>query len=190
MSNATIVLVGFMGCGKSSVARVLEERLHIPAIDLDDVIESRVGTTIAQVFAERGEEEFRKLETETLRSVLLDESSGQILATGGGVVTREENRKVLREARERGVRVVYLEAEPKTLARRIRRQPGLRPLIDGERILNRRETEERVQSLLEKRSPWYHEVAGMILSSDRMTPDEIAEQIQFSVLANTTIINT
>jgi shikimate kinase len=181
LAPPTIVLVGFMGCGKSSVARALAERLRIRSIDLDDVIESHAGTTIAQIFATQGEDAFRRIESSALKACLSEQENGKVLASGGGVVTREENRQILRDADSRGVQVVYLRAEPKTLARRIRRQPGVRPLIDGERILNRRETEERVCRLLEQRAPMYEDVATMRIRSDLFTPEEIAEQIQFAI---------
>jgi shikimate kinase len=177
----TVILVGFMGCGKSSVARALAARLHGEAVDLDQRIEARVGTTIAQLFATRGEEEFRRIETEALEEIL-DGTRGHastptLVATGGGIVTREENRNLLKAAAARGVLVVYLRAAPDVLAERIRRQPGLRPLIDGERVLDLQETRARVEELLAMRAPWYEEVANYVVDSGASSADAIVTRI-------------
>jgi shikimate kinase len=176
-SPCTVVLVGFMGCGKSSLARALASRLHIPATDLDHLLEAREGTTIAQIFATRGEEAFRKLETEVLRDALQNMHTPMIIATGGGIVTREANRALLRQAAKSGVLVVYVKAEPDVLAQRIRRQPGSRPLIDGERILNHEETRARVEEILAVRSPLYEEVANIVVESGTASISEIADEI-------------
>jgi shikimate kinase len=173
----TVVLVGFMGCGKSSLARALASRLHIPATDLDHLLEAREGTTIAQIFATCGEEAFRKLETEVLRDALSNLHTPMIIATGGGIVTREANRALLKQASEEGVLVVYIKAAPEVLAQRIRRQPGLRPLIDGERILNIEETRARVEEILAVRSPLYEEVANIVVESGAASVGEIADEI-------------
>jgi shikimate kinase len=150
-------------------------------VDLDQRIEARVGTTIAQLFATCGEEEFRRIETEALEEIL-DGACGPastptVVATGGGIVTREENRKLLKDAGARGVLVVYLKAMPEVLAERIRRQPGLRPLIDGERVLDLQETRARVEALLAQRAPWYEEVANCVVDSGALSADAIAAQI-------------
>src|SRR5690606_16458490 len=89
-----IVLVGFMGTGKSTVAKLLSERLGIDRIDLDEAIVAEAGCTIAELFAAQGEEAFRELESRVLESVL---ASGKpaVLATGGGAVLRERNRQAM-----------------------------------------------------------------------------------------------
>lgn len=182
-SDKTVVLVGFMGCGKSSVARVLAARMNCEAVDLDTLLVAREGASIAEFFAVRGEAEFRRLETEVLRDVL-NSIIPRIVATGGGIVTREENRALLKEASARGVLVVYLEAEAKTLAYRIRRQPGLRPLIDGARVLNLQETQSRVEELLKTRAPLYESVANQTVNVGVLAPDEIARQIISAIEGN------
>lgn len=173
---APIVLVGFMGCGKSSVARALAKQLDTEAADLDSLIEDRAGTTIAQIFASRGEDEFRRIETEVLCEALQDKSI-RIIATGGGIVGQEANRALLKEAAAHGALVVYLCAQADILATRIRRQPGRRPLIDGDRVLDMDETRARVQQILEIREPLYREVANLIIDSGESSPYKIAQQI-------------
>ncbi len=176
----TVVLVGFMGCGKTSVARRLASHLGWPSIDLDQEIEQSLGTTIAQFFRDSGERDsgedaFRKMETQTLRQAL--RRSG-IVATGGGVVTREENRKLLQQSQRDGTScVVYLRVRPETLATRIRRQPGVRPLIDGERTLDWPQTRDRVRFLLAQRAAWYAESADLIVDGDELSCSQVAQII-------------
>lgn len=173
-SAPLIVLVGFMASGKSSVAQALAKRWQRAAVDLDVLIESTARKPISEIFADSGEEKFRQLETAQLRQVLEDAQPG-VIATGGGIVTREENRVLLRTAPK--TLVVYLQASNETLTRRIRQQPGLRPLIDGESVLNLQQTQLRVEELLEQRAPLYEEVADFTLKTDGLTPSEIAEKI-------------
>lgn len=170
-----VVLIGFMGCGKSSIANILSRRLGWPAYDLDHIIEKNLGRSVAQFFASHGEAAFRALETQELRENL---SRRGILATGGGVVTRAENRELLQRARQRGHScVIYLRARAETLALRIRRQPGVRPLIDGDRVLNLQETRERVQFLLQQRAAWYEECADFAVDGDGLSARQVAEII-------------
>ena len=174
-SLQTVVLIGFMGCGKTSVARRLAPRLKWPSIDLDHEIEQALGTTIAQFFRSHGEDAFRARETFQLGQML--QHSG-VVATGGGIVTRQENRKLLNRSRQNGTAcAVYLRARPETLATRIRRQPGVRPLIDGERVLDWKETRERVRLLLTERARWYEECADLIVDGDALSCGQVAQII-------------
>jgi shikimate kinase len=165
--QSPIVLVGFMACGKSSVARALAKHLKCEAVDIDTLIENAAGKSIPEIFAQDGEAEFRRLETEQLKAAL-EYPRPVVIATGGGIVTREENRAVLQDARKAGVLVVYLRASSEVLARRIRRQPGTRPLIDGGKILNLAQTRARVEELLAARAPLYESVANLIIESGEM----------------------
>jgi len=171
----SIILIGFMGSGKSSVARRLARRLKWEAVDLDQSIERAAGRRIAEIFAGDGEDAFRALETAALREALQTPS---VIATGGGIVTRPENRELLREASEQGALVVYLRATPQRLVERIRRQPGKRPLIDGDALLNEVDTRKRVEHLLADRARFYESCADVIVDTDALRPDEVAEAIQ------------
>ena len=171
MKNQNIVLIGFMGCGKSSVARELSSLLNIPALDLDAEIERVAGKTVAQIFAQNGEDFFRDLETRTLREVL---GQNAIVATGGGVPTGEENRALLKKSQSL---IAYLRTSPRTLATRIRQQPGVRPLIDGGGKLSHRETLYVVEDLLSRREKFYYECATLSLDTDKLSPHQVATQI-------------
>ena len=92
-----IVLIGFMGSGKSTVGRELYQRLGYPLVDMDQVIEQRARKPIAAIFADEGEEAFRDMETQLLKELANPNAPRRIISTGGGVIGREENRKLLRQ---------------------------------------------------------------------------------------------
>ena len=119
-----IILVGPMGSGKSTVARIIGEKLGWDVCDLDLLITEKTGMTIPEIFAEKGEASFRRLEKQLLAAVLQGER--QVVATGGGAVLDEENRRVMKE----NGTVVYLRTEIKELCRRLGRGEG-RPLLAG-----------------------------------------------------------
>lgn len=169
-----IFLMGFMGCGKSAVARSLSRQLRVPFIDLDARIERQIGMSIAQFFAEKGEAEFRVLETKHLAQVAIRRG---IISLGGGVPMRAENREVLQEAIDGGAMVVYLQTSAPVLASRIRRSPGKRPLIDGDGELSLEDTQKRVEELLAGRESVYLDCASFVVSTDDDTIPDIARYI-------------
>lgn len=168
-----IVLIGFMGSGKSSVARLLAHYLKREAVDLDKVIEQMTGKPVAHLFATQGEAAFRALETQALQAAV---QTSRIVATGGGVPTQASNRALLQQAPP-GTTVVYLKAQPRTLAARIRRQPGKRPLIDGAAVLNLEQTQARVEQLLAKRAAHYEACAHIVIDTDALRMPEVAQAI-------------
>ena len=121
-----IVLVGFMGAGKSTVGRWLSRKLFWQLLDTDAMIEARAGMTISEIFAVRGEEAFRSTETEVLAG-LARMRSPVIISTGGGMPLRAENRAALRSLG----RVVYLRVKPETVCARLAGDTT-RPLLAGE----------------------------------------------------------
>ncbi len=171
IANDKIVLIGFMGSGKSHVGQLLAAQLQWPWRDLDALIENSIETSIADYFALHGEAAFRGLETELLQAALQNDG---VLSTGGGVVTQSENRQLLRNA---CATVVYLRATPQTLAQRIRSQSGTRPLIDGQGALNLQQTTQRVQELLRNRAQWYEESADIVIDGDNTSAREVAREI-------------
>lgn len=172
---SSFVLIGFMGSGKSSVGRRLASALRLPFIDLDSDIEKAAGMRISQIFAAIGEAEFRRCETEALRIVL---GKPAVISSGGGLVTREENRALLRTAAQNGSHIVYLRAQADTLAGRIRRQPGTRPLIDGhDTPLDMEATRKRVRELLAERAAWYEDCATLTIDTDRLRADGVVSEI-------------
>ncbi len=158
----SIFLVGFMGAGKSTVGRHMAELTGALFVDLDSLIEQRTAMSIPEIFSRFGEVEFRQQETSAL--VALPAAEALIIATGGGVVGREENWRLMRS---KGV-VVYLRAGWKTLEERIGSGEG-RPLASGaERT--------RLRALWEQRLPLY-ELADVVVDADLASPEAVARRI-------------
>ncbi|MFZ2223428.1 MAG: shikimate kinase [Candidatus Deferrimicrobium sp.] len=158
-----VVLVGFMGSGKSSVGRELSRRFGAPFVDVDERIESAAGSTIRDLFAREGEPAFREREKAALRDAL--SVKGCVIATGGGAFSDEENRVLLRSYAP----VVYLEAAVETLLERLAGDLG-RPLLRGA------DREEVVRALLSRRVPGYR-TADVTVRTDGRTVDEVAGQV-------------
>lgn len=119
----SLVLIGFMGSGKTTLGVKLSYRLRMPVEDTDRLIERREGRSVSEIFADDGEEYFRRLETELLEE-LAEKAGGRIYSVGGGTPVREENRRLLK----RLGRVIYLKASPETVYERIR-DDATRPLL-------------------------------------------------------------
>lgn len=163
MNRLHVVLIGFMGTGKSTVASALSERLGWEKVDLDAAIEAAEGTTIPVLFAEKGEPYFRRAETDALRREL-GGTAAKIIATGGGAVLAEENRRLMLE---NGL-VVALTADEETIVRRVKDDPN-RPLLQGD-------VRARVAALLKARETAY-DFAHMKIDTSHRTVDEIADAI-------------
>lgn len=160
-----VILIGFMGCGKSSVALKLSYRMKQSMTDTDKWIEKKQGRTIKEIFAQDGEEAFREMETECLKS-LKETARNQIISVGGGMPVKEENRSLMKEIGK----VVYLRAKPETIYERVKEDKE-RPLLQCENPL------ERIQSLLEERKGAYEEAADLIVDVD----DKNFAQILFEI---------
>ena len=158
-----IVLVGFMGSGKSSVGRELARRFGVPFVDVDAWIEAAAGCRIRDLFAREGEPAFREREKAALREVL--SVKGCVIATGGGAFADEENRVLLRSYAP----VVYLDTAVETLLERLSADLG-RPLLRGG------DREEVVRALLARRIPGYR-TADVTVRTDGRTVEEVAGQV-------------
>jgi shikimate kinase len=157
-----VILIGFMGTGKTSVSRALAGRLGWNRIDTDAEIEKREARSIAQLFEAVGEAGFRQIETEVISDVL--RSDRQVVATGGGAVLREENRALMLN---RGF-VVALTASKDAIIERVRGDRG-RPLLQGN-------LEDRVNRLLEERKHAY-DFAHLKLDTTHLSVDQVVERI-------------
>lgn len=155
------ILVGFMGAGKSTVARLLDPDY----IDMDEVIEKRIGMPIADFFASQGEAAFRQIESQVLEELL---KSNHVVSTGGGVVVSETNRSLLKHHPD----TVYLRASFETLYERIQSdEANVRPLF-----VNNSKAE--FKAIFDGRLDWYEEVASQIVDVDDKTPQAIVEVIK------------
>jgi shikimate kinase len=161
-----IVLVGFMGSGKSTIARVLHQRLGYPLVEMDQVLEERAGKAISRIFEEEGEGVFRGMESAFLRELDDSAAPSRIISTGGGVVGSAENRELLRKLGY----VVWLKVPAETVLERTARTRH-RPLLNTE------DPEEQVRALMRKREPLYEEVAHLTLETSGLSSNEVATGI-------------
>ncbi|CRZ33669.1 shikimate kinase [Herbinix hemicellulosilytica] len=165
MKGKNIILIGFMGSGKTSVGKILSEKLNYDFKDTDEMIETLEDTTINNIFRLHGEEFFRDLETTLLLS-LKDTMRNTVLSTGGGMPVRESNRKILKEMGQ----VVFLRASADSILKRLSGDTT-RPLLKNK---NPKETAER---LLAQRTPYYEEAADVIIDTDNKAIDDIVGEI-------------
>ena len=161
-----IVLVGFMGSGKSTVGRELHQRLGYPLIDMDQVIEQRAGKSISSIFEQLGEDAFRQMETSLLEELNVPNLQRRIISTGGGVVTRAENRSLLRGLGY----VVWLHAPLAVIFDRTGRNRD-RPLLDTE------DPAARIRALMDLRKPLYEEVSHLKVDTAGLDCGELATGI-------------
>jgi shikimate kinase len=160
-----LVLVGLMGSGKTTVARLAGERLGRRVVDSDAVVEERTGRTVRDIFITDGEVAFRILERDALLDALHDPEP-LVIAAAGGVVLSEENRQALRAA---NARVVWLCADPTTLVERVR-GAGHRPLLDDD-------PEGTLRRMSEQREAWYRDVADAIVLVDGRPVHDVLEAV-------------
>lgn len=168
MVKTNIVLIGFMGTGKSVVGRALAKRLRRRFVDTDSEIEAAAGLTIPEIFSRHGEPYFRHLERQVVQRVAA--GAGQVIAAGGGTVVDEENARVLRAT---GV-IVWLVASPEAIYQRVGRSTN-RPLLAGAGEENRR---RRIAELLARREPVYRQCADFSVHTDGLTPWQVAREIE------------
>ena len=163
-----IVLIGFMGAGKSVVGKSLANAMSRPFFDTDTMVEETVGATIEDMFATVGEEAFREIETRTIQD--LADLKGAVIATGGGALKNPENV----EALKRESFVIYLYAKPEILFERIKGDSG-RPIADNMK------TFDDMRSVLAEREPLYRKVADFTIdTSDK--PINVVEHDIFKTI--------
>lgn len=161
-----IIIIGFMGVGKSVVGELLSKTLNMNFIDMDEEIEKREGCTITEIFNLKGQEYFRKVERELLEE--MSKKDNYIISTGGGIVTREENCKILRKQKI----VVFLDANVKTIIRNVSNEIEKRPLLKGSINL-----EDKIMELLNERYDHYKECSNINIDVNDKNIDEVVSQI-------------
>ena len=162
-AKSNIVLIGFMGTGKTSVGIRLTEMLNMTFVDTDDLIEKDSGMIISDIFKDMGEEYFRDLESKITKKI--SELENQVIATGGGIIKRERN---IQSLKKKGL-LFCLDARPEVI---LQRTSGYnhRPLLQVDDPIG------RIKELLKERDPFYAKADHRIDTSDR-TIDQIAENI-------------
>jgi shikimate kinase len=150
-----IILIGFMASGKSTIGKALAEKLGYDFVDTDELIELKAGKSISEIFANEGEQRFREYEAEVLER--LGAVSEKVIATGGGLILQEKNRKILQESQP----VFFLTVTPEQV---LERTPNYqtRPLINYADINKRREI---IEQLLKKRDNLYRSVTDYVVET-------------------------
>jgi shikimate kinase len=161
-----IVLIGFMGCGKSTVGRELHQRLGYRLMDIDHIIEQAIGKKITEIFREDGEQAFRDFETIQLGEIAKQTDTRHIISTGGGIVIRPGNRALLRQLGY----VVWLRAPEDVIFERTFRNRD-RPLLHSP------DAREKISTLLTEREPWYRETAHLRVDTAGLESHELATGI-------------
>jgi shikimate kinase len=164
MSAKNIILIGPMGSGKSTIGQLLANRLHRDFYDSDHYIEERTGVDIPCIFDVEGEEGFRQRETRAIEE--LTSRPNIVLATGGGSVMREENRKILRKSGY----IIFLDTSVNQQMERLKHDKK-RPLLRTEN------PRERLQKLLDERKPIYLKLADLRIPTDRKYARRVANEI-------------
>lgn len=162
-TKVNLILTGLMGCGKTTVGRLIADQLGWTLIDTDRLIEETTGCSIPVLFREKGEAFFRRVEKETIQGLV--GRTRTVVATGGGAVLDEGNRRVLQAL---GL-VVYLQTTPEALAARVGRS-GDRPLLSGE------DPVAVLAALLKAREQYYSE-ADEVITTDGRTPAQVGAEI-------------
>ncbi|MHC4039526.1 shikimate kinase [Streptococcus sp. KHUD_017] len=155
------VLLGFMGSGKTTIARKLDSDF----VDMDALLEGRMGMPIARFFEEKGEAAFRQLEEEVLADLL---KTDKVISTGGGIVISPRNRALLKQNPDN----IYLKADFETLYQRISADK------DNQRPLFLKNSKEGLAAIFNERQAWYEEVASRVVDVARLSPEEIIEELR------------
>lgn len=159
-----IFLIGFMGAGKSTIARCLQQHCGMHLIEMDEQIEAEQGMKISEIFAQKGEAYFRSLETALLTD--LGEKEHMVVSCGGGVPLRAENVEVMKKSGQ----IVYLSAAPETIYQRVCGSHN-RPLLEGNMNV------PYIQELMQARLPKYQKAADVTVETDGKTAEEISQEI-------------
>ena len=172
--SSNIFLIGMMGSWKSTIGKKLARLLDSKFVDTDDEIEEATEMSVAEIFQERGEAQFREMETAFF--VEKSQQTGYVISTGGGIVVTEANRIALRN---NGI-TIFLKASPETLSYRIK-NTGKRPLLDGDDPLF------RLSKIWKERKEFYEESAHLTIETDQLNPVQVLEIIIKKLEANNAV---
>ena len=159
-----LILIGYRGTGKSTVAKLLAERFHVKLISTDEIIISKTGMSIPEIVESKGWDYYRDVESEVIKGISNEDDC--IIDAGGGVVLREENIKNLKK----NSKIVLLKTESKIIAERIKDDKE-RPSLTGKPFL------EEIEKVLEQRKELYEKNADFVVDTSKIKPDDVAKRI-------------
>lgn len=159
-----IFLVGFMGAGKSTIARGLHRELGLPLVEMDERIVQEQGMSINDIFAQYGEDKFRDIESQLILD--LGKEGASVVSCGGGVVVRPQNTEYMKQSG----RIVYLSASPETVYERVKNSSD-RPILNGHMNV------EYIAELMEKRRVLYEAAADITVATDGKSREELCQEI-------------
>ncbi len=164
-NQKNIFFIGFMGCGKSTMAKLLAEELHMELVEMDETIEQEEGRTINEIFATDGEAYFRDLESQLIMRIA--DKGGMIVSCGGGAILREENV----ENMKKNGSIIYLCATPETIYERVYKSTN-RPLLNGNMNV------EYIRQLMEKRIAKYEGAADVTIQVDGKEKSDVLKEVK------------
>ena len=164
MQRSNIFLIGFMGVGKSTIARLLSDKLGMELVEMDETIEAEQGMSIPEIFETKGEDAFRDIESALVERI--SHHKNAIVSCGGGAVLREKN---VASMKKNG-KIIFLTATPETIFERVRDTTN-RPLLAGNMNV------EYIAKLMERRRTLYEEAADVIISTDAKSTEMILNEI-------------
>lgn len=164
MIDYNIFLIGFMGAGKSTIARTLVRELNCPLVEMDERIVQEQGMSINDIFDKYGEDYFRDIESQLILDLGKQEAS--VISCGGGVVVRPQNTQYMKQSG----RIVFLRATPETVYERVKNSND-RPILNGHMNV------EYIAQLMEKRRSLYEAAADITIATDDRTREEICQEI-------------
>lgn len=166
MDKGNLFFIGFMGVGKSTIARMVAKEINARLIEMDETIEAEEGSCINEIFAAKGEEYFRDLETALIERI--SEQEGMVVSCGGGAVLRPQNLELMKKSGK----IIYLSATPETIFRRVRYSNN-RPLLRDNMNV------EYITQLMERRIGIYEQAADVIIvTDDKNKPQILAEVLE------------
>ena len=159
-----VFLIGFMGCGKSSVAKYLANAYGMQVVEMDEVLEEQAGMSIPTIFERYGETHFRDMETELVSAIQTQE--GKVVSCGGGVVLRRQNVEMMKQSGA----IIWLTASPETILQRVAHDEN-RPLLKGKKNVS------DIRALMENRRAMYESASEFVVHTDGKTIADIGEEI-------------